>query len=495
MATTAQKGLLSQLFFLALGPIVCWLLKDLEPLPGMTENGMRCMAGCAWILIWWMSEVLPMPITSMMSIPVFAFLGVMPAGKVFAAFGTGPCMLVFGATLIIGLLKESNFIERYAYWSLNLPFVKGSSAGLLFMFAMSAGILSAIAPNIPLAILFSSVALTIGRSCSIDRKNGVMRSLAVLSAVAPAVGGAGTPLGGAPNLVVIGLIAATLHHEVTFWEWTAIGLPMTILQLVVMFALCWIIFPVRGENAKLPVPEGYLEGKLESLGPVSRYEKIAMSIMAIALLLWFAGPQMAEAIGWKAGVKLLGAPSVAIFMGLATFLVPLSRNMTSGRLIFSMDYKKAVHHVAWDILMIQVGTITFGSVLLMGGVDKWAAGLIQEALSGVSGVWVWFGMILLTALASQIVSNLALVALLLPITASLATSFGFPPLAACLSVGFACNVAVMFPFSSLTGAAAMMGCAEYFNKNDFAWYGFWTAILMSVTTFLFCYIVAPLLVG
>ena len=102
----------------------------------MTPTGMRCMAGCAWILIWWMSEVLPMPITSMMSIPIFAFLGVMPAGKVFAAFGTGPCMLVFGATLIIGLLKESNFIERYAYWSLNLPFVKGSSAGLLFIFAI-----------------------------------------------------------------------------------------------------------------------------------------------------------------------------------------------------------------------------------------------------------------------------------------------------------------------------------------------------------------------
>jgi len=495
MATTAQKGLFTQLFFFALGPIVCWLLKDLEPLPSMTANGMRCLAGCVWILIWWMAEVLPMPITSMMSIPIFAFLGVMPAGKVFATLGAGPCMLVFGATLIIGLLKESNFIERYAYWSLNLPFVKGSSAGLLFMFAMSAGVLSAIAPNIPLAILFSSVALTIGRSCNIAKNNGVMRSLAVLSGVAPAVGGAGTPLGGAPNLVVIGLIAATLHHDVTFWEWTSIGMPLMLIQLVVMFILCWIIFPVRGDNAKLPVPEGYLEGKLQSLGPVTRYEKIAMGVIAVALLLWFAGPQMADAIGWKAGKKLLNAPSVAIFIGLATFIIPLRRNEETGKFEFSMDYKKAVRHVAWDILMIQVGTITFGSVLLMGGVDKWAAGIIQNLLSGISGTWVWFGMILLTALASQVVSNLALVALLMPITASLATSFGFHPLAACLSVGFACNVAVMFPFSSLTGAAAMMGCAEYFNKNDFAWYGFWVTIMMSITTFTFCYLVAPAFLG
>ncbi len=165
MATTQQKGLASQIFFFVLGPALCFLLKDLEPLEGMTPQGMRCLAGCVWLLVWWMSELLPMPATSLMSIPIFAFLGVLPAAKVFAAIGTPSCMLLFGATIIIGLLKESNFIERYAYWCLNLPFIKGSVTRFLLVFTMSAGLLSAIAPNIPLAVLFVSIAVTIGRSC------------------------------------------------------------------------------------------------------------------------------------------------------------------------------------------------------------------------------------------------------------------------------------------------------------------------------------------
>ena len=75
MATTQQKGLASQIFFFVLGPALCFLLKDLEPLEGMTPQGMRCLAGCVWLLVWWMSELLPMPATSLMSIPIFAFLG------------------------------------------------------------------------------------------------------------------------------------------------------------------------------------------------------------------------------------------------------------------------------------------------------------------------------------------------------------------------------------------------------------------------------------
>lgn len=337
MATTQQKGLASQIFFFVLGPALCFLLKDIEPLEGMTPEGMRCLAGCVWLLVWWMSELLPMPATSLMSIPIFAFLGVLPAAKVFAAIGTPSCMLLFGATIIIGLLKESNFIERYAYWCLNLPFIRGSVTRFLLVFTMSAGLLSAIAPNIPLAVLFVSIAVTIGRSCMLPPSNGMMRSLTVLSAVAPAVGGAGTPLGGAPNIVVIGLIAATLRHETTFWEWTALGMPLTVLTLLAMFALCWLIFPLRGEASRMPMSEDFLRARLKELGPVTRHEHIAMGRHGHGPLPVVRRPQLAGAAGWTAGEKLLSAPFVAVLMGLATFLIPLRRNEQSGKFEFSHD--------------------------------------------------------------------------------------------------------------------------------------------------------------
>ena len=482
-----------QMLCFVLGPLACFLIKDLPPAAGMAPEGMACLAGCVWLMIWWVTEVFSMPVTSIMSIPIFGLLGVLPPAKVFAALGTPPMMLVFGATIIVGLWKESNFIERYAYWCFNLPIVKGSSARLLFVFIMGVGIMSAIAPNVPLAILFVSIAVTIGRACKLAPRSNLMRALCVFSAIAPAVGGAATPLGGAPNMIVIALIATTLHYDISFWEWSALGIPLVLAGLVLIFFICGLVLPLRGEERRLPVPEEYLKSKLRELGPVTRYEHIAMAVMGVALLLWCFGPQLARLAGWEAGSRILTAPVVAVFMGAAAFLIPLRKDGESGRIVFAMNWEQAVKHIGWAFLIIQIGTITFGDVLLQGGLDKWAADHIQKMAGDLSGAWVWFIFVVLTGLASQIVTNLALAALVLPIMASLALSYGFHPVAACLSVGFACNVATMFPVSSVTVAAAMMGAGEYLRPNDFILTGLLTSLCISILGFLVCCFLGPAL--
>ncbi len=482
-----------QLICFLLGPLACLFIARLPPAAGMSPDGMLCLAGCAWLMVWWVTEVFPMPVTSIMSIPLFGLLGVLTPAKVFATLGHPSMMLVFGATIIVGLWKESNLIERYAYWLFNLPVVKGSSKRLLLVFILGVGLMSAIAPNIPLAILFISIAVTIGRTCRLAPDSNLMRSLCVFSAIAPAVGGAATPLGGAPNMIVISLIATTLKYDITFWEWSALGIPLVLVSLVVIFLLAGMTLPLRGKELHLPVPEDFLRKKLHDLGPISRYEHIAIAVMSIALLLWCFGPQLAALIGWKAGAKLLSAPVVAIFMGAAAFLVPLRKDESSGKIVFAMNWEQAIKHIGWGILIIQIGTITFGDVLLKGGLDTWAARHIQALAGDLSGVWVWFIFVVLTGLASQVVTNLALAALVLPIMANLALAYGFHPVAACLSVGFACNIATMFPFSSLTVAAAMIGGGEYVRPGDFLLSGLMTTLSISVLSFLCCYFLGPIL--
>lgn len=476
-----------------LGPLVCTLLRQLPPAEGMSLEGMDCLAGCAWLMIWWMTDVFPMPVTSIMSIPIFGLLGVLTPAKVFATLGHPSMMLIFGATIIVGLWKESNLIERYAYWCFNVPVVKGSSARLLFVFIFGVGLMSAIAPNVPLAILFVSIAVTIGRTCQLNPQSNLMRSLCVFSAIAPAVGGAATPLGGAPNMIVIALIATTLKYDISFWEWSALGIPLVLIALVIIFLISGLALPLRGDERYLPVPKEYLRNKLSELGPVTTYEHIAIIVMGIALLFWCFGPQIAELIGWKAGVKMLSAPVVALFMGVAAFLIPLRKDGKSGRIVFAMNWEQAVKHIGWGILVIQIGTISFGDVLLKGGLDNWAARYIQILAGDLSGVWVWFIFVILTGLTSQVVTNLALAALLIPIMASLALSYGFHPVAACLSVGFACNIATMFPFSSLTVAAAMIGGGEYVHSRDFMLTGLLTTLSISILSFLICYLLGPVL--
>ena len=216
---------------------------------------------------------------------------------------------------------------------------------------------------------------------------------------------------------------------------------------------------------------------------MSRYEHIAIIMLAIAIFLWITGPSIAKLSNWPAGKVLLNTSSVAIIVGAVTFLVPLRKNK-EGRIEFAMTWKQAKDNISWDSLIILMGILAFGDVLLAGGVDKWMAASIQSILGDVSGIWVMFFLILFTGLTSQVISNIALIALLIPMTANLAAIYGFNALAACIAVGMTSNIAIMFPFSSVTVAAAYMGGGEYVRTKDFALFGFITSIVISIGVFL-----------
>ncbi|MDL2307180.1 anion permease [Desulfovibrio sp. OttesenSCG-928-C06] len=487
-----SRAMTKQVIYFLLGPLTCLIVSNLNPPTGMTEAGMLNLGACCWLMIWWMTEIFPMPATALMAIPIFAFLGVMAPGKAFSFLGTPGIMLIFGATILVGLMKESNFITRYAYWILTRRMVRGSARRMLLMFTLSIGLLSAIAPNVPLAILFVSITVALGRNCNMPANSSMMRGMCVLSGAAPAIGGIGTPLGGAPNMVIIALIAKVLDHEVSFWQWSAIGLPLSFISLTILTVIAWGYF-LRNHDSSQTLSTESLDEKLEALGPVTRHEHIAMICIVTALILWSFGPQLAGLVGWGGGVRLLKGPFVAMFLGAATFLIPFRKNKETGALEFSMTWNQAVRNVSWDILVITFGIMAFGEVLLAGGVDKWMAGLIQAMLGDISGILVWFMLILLSGICSQIITNIALMSLVIPLAASLAVVYNLSPLAVCLTVGMASNVAIMFPFSSVTAAAAIMGGQEYSRPRDFAGFGFIVTLVISCTVFVLGYFMSGLI--
>ena len=309
-----NTALVKQFFSFLLGPAICYIVQQLPAPSGMTQAGMLNMGACLWLITWWTTEVFALPVTAILSIPIFALLGLLPPVKAFAFLGSPTCMLIFGATILVGLIKESGLIYRYAYWIMCRPYLKGRPLALLFVFTMGIGFLSAIAPNIPVAMLFAATTVALGRACNIERNNRFIRGLFVLNGTATSIGGIGTPLGGAPNMVIIALIATTLGHQVTFWEWSSLGMPLAIIALVICGIMSGLFFVRKGESM---VSTDAMEVKLKELGPISRYEIVSLVTVAVALLLWCFGPTFAKAIGWKEGVKLLSGPVVAIFMGAA----------------------------------------------------------------------------------------------------------------------------------------------------------------------------------
>jgi len=480
-----------QLFFFLLGPALCFSLYDLEPLEGMNRDGMRCLAACLWMMVWWMTEVLPIPVTSLIAIPVFGFLGIMQPEKVFALMGHPAMMLIFGATIIVGLWKESNLIERYAYWCFNLPFIKGDPVRMIFVFVFGAGILSAISPNIPLTVLFASVAVTIAKSCQYDKNNNMIRSFFTVSAIAPALGGVGTPLGGAPNILVIAMIATLLGHDVSFMEWSALGMPLVFIILFTLFLVTMFLFPIKQDACEFCLDGGFIKDKLESLGPVSLHEHIAIWIMIIALVLWSSGNKIFMALGMPEIAKMMNGPVIAAFLGIATFIIPFKKDNSTNKFVFSMNWQQAVRNIEWGVIVLQIGGIAFGQVLLQGGVDIWIVGIIKSVIGDISPVAIWFLLIVITGFFSQLILAFAVISLMLPITAAIAKLYGLDPLLVCLSVGFVSNLTTMFPFSSVPVAIVLSGSEGYANPRDFIKSGFCNTVVVTLIVFAFCYFLGP----
>lgn len=471
-----------QLLYIVLGPVLCFIIAQLPAPEGLTQAAMVNLGACVWIIAWWMTEAFPMTVTSILSVPIFALLGLLTPAKAFSFFGSPSVMLIFGATIIVGLLKESDFMIRYAYSVLNLRIIEGSKFRLFMLFTLSAGLLSTICPNIPLVIIFIYIVVSLCQKCNIDPKSPITRGLTVLSCAAPNIGGFGTLLGGVPNLIIIAIIAKSLKYDVTFWEWAALGLPLCFVSLILIGIMATLYF--RGTETSIFNDKKMLEQKLEELGPLTRYEKIAIGVLLVALVLWSFGPTLAGWMGWPAGRKLLNAPFVAILMGAATFLMPLSRDQETGAINFAMTWKKAARNISWDILVMTLGILAFGEVLTAGGIDTWAAQMLKGFLGEISGLWVWLFCMLFCSLLSNVLSNLALISLVVPMTASLATIYGLNPVAACVSVGMVSNMAMMFPFSSLSSAAALSGAGKYASLRDFAGFGFLMTILVTLLAFL-----------
>lgn len=479
-----SSPLARQIGSLLLGPLLCLIILNCPVPEGLSAAGMKHLAAAAWILVWWVSAVFPLAAVSLLSLPIYGIVNVMPPVKAFAVFGNPNIMLLIGAMLILGVWKESGLITRYTYWVLTRPWINGRPKRLMFAFAFATGLVSTIVPNIAVAILFVSLAVGMGKSIGAEpgKSNGI-RALCIMSGVGSALGGAGTPIGGAPNLVVIGVIASALHYDVSFAEWTALGMPICLLMLLAMVLLAYLFFPTKlhgiiGDSAK------FIRERRAALGPVSRLEHLSIWLMVAAILLWVVGQPVAKTLGWAAGVPLFAPPSVALLIGSLVFCLPLGRKEGSGGLRFGMNWKKSVESIDWSIIIFTGGAILFGQSLVNGGIDKWIGTLLINTIGDMPPLLIWFAIMFLGAILAQITVNLAVVGLFIPVTATLAVHYGLNPVAVCLTVGIICNVGIMFPFSSVPIAAAMVGSEGYSSPKDYILYGM--AVLMACSLIALC---------
>lgn len=408
-----------------------------------------------WMLWWWIGEVVPLPVTALLPALVGPLLGLMQLqdGRVqplsvrtFLQGYADPIVLLFLGTFVLAeALREYGIDRRWALWLLRRPWVMRSPRRLLFAVMVGSAVVSMWMNNTATAAMFMPVAVGIMLHLQPGRERGAaeLGSALVLGvAWAASIGGMMTIVGTAPNGIAVGVLRQ-YGVEVGFLEWMRYGLPAGAILLL----LAWVVLSASMHHSQKSSQNawGQLGQDAGWAAPMGKGARRVLVVFATVVVLWLCVPLLS---GWLPGLKGVDVWSIALLGAAALFLLP------SGERPGSLLEWSAAQRIDWGTLLLFGGGLSLSGLLVATGTAAVLTHLLARVLSGVPSIVV-LGLLLLAAnLATELMSNTALAALLLPLVVPLLSTLGVPVEPATVVLAMVTSCAFMLPVATPPNAIA-----------------------------------------
>ena len=443
------------------GPLVFLVVAFILPpvLPHPEAN--KTLGVGLWMILWWTTEAVPIPVTALIPLVAFPFLGVMPISAAAAQYANHIIFLFMGGFLIAIALEKHRLHERIA---LKLISITGTSGnGIILGFMLATGGISMWISNTATAMMMLPIATSVIDLLREEKHQPIHEmkkgernfaiALLLMVGYAATLGGLATLIGTPPNVVFAGLLNEYHHEKINFGKWMLVGVPISIVLLFsTYFILTRILFPNR--ISKVAGTDELLRSKLNDLGPVSPTEKRVLVIFALTSLLWIFQQPLNEFVLRE---EILNDTNVAMLGGLLMFLVPAHGTPFK----FLLDWSDT-QHLQWGILILFGGGLCLASGLQNAGIiqhlGEWIA-----AQSTFNNTMI-FTLIVITVLLSEFMSNVALVQIFIPVIFGISTSMGINPFVLGIPVTLAASIGFMFPIA--TPPNAIVFSSGYIRMKD-----------------------------
>ena len=392
-----------------------------------------------WMAWWWVAEPVHLAVTAFLPIVVLAIFNFMPVSAILPAYSEQLVILIIGANTLATLWKRWGLDRRIALVSL-LGLGTGTRQHLVAWFVIAA-VLSSVLPNAVVSAAMMPIVIAMLRYIGIEDLGKSAFGSALLIAVAwgTSVGGAGTPLGGAHNLLAVQFIERELiAHEFLFTTWLARVLPLTAL-LCVASAL-FMRYGLTPEIEQVAGSRAYFKEQLSEMGELSTPERWGLVLFSAATLLAFTRQLYADLVP--------GLAPAFVFLSFAVISFVVRYR---GQPLLTWQY--AEQHMVWGLIYLFAGGSALGQVLS----DTGAARFLAERLVPLAsdGGFVAIAVFSLLSMAvTQITSNTATVAIMVPITISTFQGLGLNPVPFVYLVTTAANCGLALPAASAGPAIA-----------------------------------------
>lgn len=419
-------------YALLLGPLL-GLAALLLPLPGPER---RVAALTVWMVAWWLTEAVPLGITALLPLALLPALGILTPAGASSPYANELIFLFLAGFLLARALEHWRAHERLAY-----AIVKRTGLGgprLLFGLMLATGVLSMWISNTATAAMMYPIALALGTFVPTGAAGDRTRTALMLGiAFAASIGGMGTLIGTPPNLIMAAAAESLVGRKVGFGEYLLIGVPTVLILLPMAWALLSFV-TCRGMAAAEPGAQRVVEERHDALGPLVGSERRVVMIFALTALGWI----------WP-GDKPLTDAAIGLLGAVLLFVVPSVGQGTPRPLLQWEEAKR----IPWDVLLLFGGGLSLAAGMEASGLTARLAGSLA-GLGGLPRPLIYLALAALVVALSELASNTAVAALMMPLVASLGGATGIPPLELIIVTGLSASLGFALPVATPPNAIA-----------------------------------------
>jgi sodium-dependent dicarboxylate transporter 2/3/5 len=418
------------------------------PMSALSPGAHRLGAVLAAVVVLWVTEALPLPVTALLGATACVILQVAPAKEVFAPFADPLMFLFIGAFILARAIFLHGLDRRLAYAVLSLPWVGARPHRILLAFGGVTALISGWISNTATTAMMFGIGLSIlaairtpGAGKTIDPRYAT--GLMLMTSFAASVGGLTTPVGTPPNVIGLGFIRTLVGVEISFFRWMMIGVPV----VLALFTFLYLYLNAVSSAGVRELATGaeLIRQERKKLGPWTRGQRSVAIAFSITVVLWIIPGIVAIAAGERsAGYQELNRSvpeGVAALIGaLLLFVLPGDR----GRAI---TWEDAVQ-IDWGVVLLYGGGFALGVLSFQTRLAE----AIGRRLTGLLPIHGSFGMlvasVLVAVILSETTSNTAAANMVVPVVISIARTAGLDPLEPALGATMAASLGFMLPVST-----------------------------------------------
>jgi len=431
---------------LFLGPLAfatVWFI----PLAALSEPAHRLAAIVSLVVVWWLTEAIPIPATALVGAILTVVFGVTTAQEAFAPFADPIIFLFIGSFMLGRAVSDHGLDRRLASSLFAIRAAHGSLARIGVAMIGLTLLMSAWMSNTATTAMMLPIALGILGATDASRGTHHRRaaySFLLAIAYASSIGGIMTPVGSPPNLITIGLLGRLGGVEISFLSWMLVAVPISV-------AVGGALILVTGRQLRVggalrPATSGFLDK--QQAGSWTPGQRNCAIAFGLAVCCWVLPGAIALASSTESPVyRLLSSRMhesiVAIGAATLLFLLPVSWKQRT----FTLGWESAAR-IDWGTILLFGGGLSLGHLMFTTGL----AGHIGQSLvelSGARSLWAITAMaIVVGMIMTEVASNTAATNMVVPVFISICQASGVSPVPPAIGACLAASMAFMLPIST-----------------------------------------------